>query len=238
LDFDGTLAPIVEEFDQAEPYPGTAARLAGLADRFARVAVISGRPVAYLLARLAGAGATELIGLYGMERVQPDAAEVHLAPDALPWRAPLAAAAEEAEASAPAGVAVERKGLATTLHYRNAPEHAGWVERFAARQAAERGVVAHPGKMSVELRPPIATDKGTVVAELAAGLRAVCFVGDDVGDVPAFAALARLHAGGGISTLAVAVESDETPRQLLETADLVVAGPMGVARLLDELSAG
>ena len=112
------------------------------------------------------------------------------------------------------------------------------MERFAARQAAERAVVAHPGKMSVELRPPVATDKGTVVAELSAGLRAVCFIGDDVGDLPAFAALARLHSGGGMSTLAVAVAADETPRQLLDAADLVVAGPVGVARLLDELSAG
>ncbi len=46
--------------------------------------------------------------------------------------------------------------------------------------------------MSWELRPPVPTDKGTVVTELAAGLAAVCFVGDDTGDLPAFEALRRL----------------------------------------------
>ncbi len=40
--------------------------------------------------------------------------------------------------------------------------------------------------MSVELRPPVKTDKGTVVDELASGLGAACFFGDDLGDLPAF----------------------------------------------------
>jgi trehalose 6-phosphate phosphatase len=198
------------------------------------VAVVSGRPVSYLVAHLAGAGATELIGLYGMERSSGTGA-VEVSPAALAWRADLGAAADEAEATAPEGVIVERKGLATTLHYRLAPEQAGWAGRFAADQVNRRGVVAHPGKMSVELRPPVTTDKGTVVAELSSGLQAVCFVGDDIGDLPAFSELGRLRAGGR-STLAVAVDAVETPRRLVEAADLVVDGPEGVAALLDHLA--
>jgi trehalose 6-phosphate phosphatase len=236
LDFDGTLAPIVEDFDRAEAYPGTGSRLARLASRLARVAVVSGRPVAYLMAHLPGAGATELVGLYGMERASGTGA-IDVSPAALAWRADLAAAADEADATAPDGVMVERKGLATTLHYRLSPQRSGWAESFAADQVRRRGVVAHPGKMSVELRPPVATDKGTVVAELAGGLNAVCFIGDDTGDLPAFSELARLRAGGR-STLAVAVQSAETPRRLVEAADLVVDGPAGVARLLEALAAG
>ncbi len=198
--------------------------------------MVSGRPVAYLMTHLAGVGATELVGLYGMERASRSGA-VEVSPAALAWKADLAAAADEADATAPDGVIVERKGLATTLHYRLAPEQSGWADRFAADQVTRRGVVAHPGKMSVELRPPVTTDKGTVVAELSGGLKAVCFVGDDTGDLPAFSELARLRAGGQ-STLAVAVESAETPRRLVEAADLVVDGPGGVASLLDALAAG
>jgi trehalose 6-phosphate phosphatase len=236
LDFDGTLAPIVEDFDRAEAYPGTSARLARLASRLARVAVVSGRPVAYLMTHLTGAGGTQLVGLYGMERASATGA-VDVSPVALAWRPDLEEAAEDAEATAPDGVIVERKGLATTLHYRLAPEQSDWADRFAADQVARRGVVAHAGKMSIELRPPVNTDKGTVVAELSGGLKAVGFIGDDIGDLPAFSELARLRAGGR-STLAVAVESAETPRRLVEAADLVVDGPGGVARLLDAIASG
>ena len=49
------------------------------------------------------------------------------------------------------------------------------------------------GRMAVELRPPVPVDKGTTVAELVdAARRSPVFAGDDAGDLPAFAALARL----------------------------------------------
>ena len=66
-----------------------------------------------------------------------------------------------------------------------------------------------------------------MVAELAAGLAAVCFVGDDTGDLPAFEALRRL-AAAGVATLAVAVAGPETPAAVLAAADMVVDGPAGL----------
>jgi len=237
VDFDGTLAPIVERPDQARPLAGVPAILGRLAARYARVAVISGRPVAYLAEHLAGADGALLIGLYGLERTP---AEGHRTPesdlDAARWHAAIARVASGAEATAPDGLTVERKGLAVTLHFRQAPGLADWTAAFAAEQAAASGLVAHRGKMSWELRPPGPTDKGTVVVELAAGLAAVCFVGDDTGDLPAFAALRRLRAEG-LDTLAVAVDGPETPDELLSGADLVVDGPAGVISLLETLAA-
>jgi trehalose 6-phosphate phosphatase len=88
--------------------------------------------------------------------------------------------------------------------------------------------------MSRELVPPVDTDKGVVVTALAAGLEAVCFMGDDVGDLPAFAALRRLRAKG-VDTLAVAVRGPEAPTALLAEADLVVDGPTGALGFLREL---
>jgi trehalose 6-phosphate phosphatase len=221
VDFDGTLAPIVEDYEVARPGPEAPGVLKSLADRYARVAVISGRPLAYLTRHLADTGRTELIGIYGLERSnQPHP------PEAERWRRALDEAAEAAEAQAPDGVVIERKGLAVTLHYRAAPQHQVWVERFAGTAS---GLMAHPGKMSVELRPPVETDKGTVVTELSRGLRAVCFVGDDRGDLPAFAALARMT---DKDTLAVAVDGPETPAELTTAADLVVDGPEGVLAFL------
>jgi trehalose 6-phosphate phosphatase len=234
MDFDGTLAPIVEIPDQARAFPGSPEVLARLAQRYARVAVISGRPVAFLAEQLGGtASGVELVGLYGLERLvggrpRPD-------PGVERWQATVAAVAERADAAAPAGVRVERKGLALTLHFRQAPEAAGWAADFARAEAARSGLEAHPGKKSWELRPRVPTDKGTVIAELARGLQAVCFVGDDRGDLPGFEALRALGVSG-VATLAVASAGPETPGELVGAADLVVDGPPGVMALLETLA--
>lgn len=196
-----------------------------MADRYKRVAVISGRPLSYLSHHLEGAGRTELIGVYGLDR---SSGETN--PDAERSRDDIESAAAAAEEQAPQGVVVERKGLAVTLHYRHEPDQRQWVERFAGGWP---DLVAHPGKMSIELRPPVATDKGTVVEELSGGLDAVCFIGDDRGDLPAFAALARMP---DKDTLAVAVDGTETPPELKNAADLVVDGPAGVVEFLRRLA--
>jgi trehalose 6-phosphate phosphatase len=235
VDFDGTLAPIVTDFLRAEPLPGAADVLARLAERYARVAVVSGRPLAYLAHHLSGAGRTELVGLYGLERARGATSGREDLPGAAPWREAVADAADAAETSAPPGVVVERKGLSVTLHYRTAPQNAGWAEQFAAGQAAQCGLVALPGKMCVELRPPLETDKGTVVRELSAGLDAVCFIGDDQGDLAAFDELSRLREAG-VATLSVAVKSPEAPPALLSRADLIVDGPPGAMALLRQLA--
>jgi trehalose 6-phosphate phosphatase len=237
-DFDGTLAPIVADPAQAVPLPGVPATLASLAARYARVAVISGRPVAYLVEHLGGEaelGGVMFVGLYGLERVRGGGVEEVSA--AARWRPVVDQVARAATREAPPGVGVEHKGLAVTLHVRTAPEHQGWIESWAAAQAAASGLMAHPGRMSVELRPPLDTDKGTVVTELADGLDAVCYLGDDRGDLPAFAALSRMSKSGR-EVLAVAVHSDESPPELLAAADVVVEGPAGVLELLEALARG
>ena len=43
-DFDGTLAPIVEDPDQARPYPGAVDALARLGSRLGAVVIVTGRP--------------------------------------------------------------------------------------------------------------------------------------------------------------------------------------------------
>jgi trehalose 6-phosphate phosphatase len=209
-----------------------ASALGRLAERYGKVAVISGRPVTFLLEHLgAVVGATELVGLYGLERTASPRQSVVIDPAAARWKATVAAVAAAAEAAAPPGLRVERKGLSVTLHFRQAPNLASWAADFAAQEQDRTGLIAHPGKQSWELRPPVATDKGTVVVELAAGLTAVCFAGDDTGDLPAFASLASLRAQG-VETLGVVVGGPETPSEVVQAADVVVDGPGGVLDLL------
>jgi trehalose 6-phosphate phosphatase len=235
-DFDGTLAAIVDDPTEAVPLPGVSDTLERLARRYIRVAVISGRPVDYLVKQLGRAAGVVFVGLYGLEQATGgETPAIEVAPEAIPWAATVDRVAAEATAEAPPGVGVEHKGLALTLHVRTAPEQVGWAETWAASHAKSSGLVVHPGKKSVELRPPVNADKGTVVTELAKGLDAVCFVGDDRGDLPAFAALARLSSA--LHTLAVAVNSDEVPKELLDAADLVVDGPAGAVAFLQQLAA-
>jgi trehalose 6-phosphate phosphatase len=233
-DFDGTLAPIVDEPAAARPLPEAVDVLHRLADRYARVAVVSGRPATFLAARLRLTEGSRLVasGLYGMEYAQ--GGQVTTDPRAEEWRAVVREAADEAEEQAPPEVLVERKGLSVTLHYRTCPERAVWVRQWADEHAARTGLAVHPARMSVELRPPVEIDKGTVVAELARGLAAVCFVGDDIGDLAAFEALDRLREGG-VATLKVVVASAEAPQALLDAGDVVVDGPTAALAVLERL---
>lgn len=91
-----------------------------------------------------------------------------------------------------------------------------------------------PGHKSVELLLPIRADKGTVIRNWAAGLRAACYLGDDLGDLAAFAALDQL-AARGIATTRIAVRSDEAPAEVLQAADMILDAPEGAAKLLQTL---
>jgi trehalose 6-phosphate phosphatase len=159
---------------------------------------------------------------------------VHRSAEAERWRPAVEEATQLARREAPPGTEVEAKGLTVTLHWRRAPEASGWAESVA-RRAAATGLVAQPGRMAVELRPPVGADKGTVVTRLAAGYRVVAFFGDDLGDLPAFAALDAL-AGAGATVAKVAVADEETAPEVSAAADLVVAGPPEAAALLDILA--
>jgi trehalose 6-phosphate phosphatase len=227
-DFDGTLAPIVDDPAEARPLPGVVEVLGGLAGAYGRVGVISGRPAAFLQTHLGDQGLF-LSGLYGLEFVEDG--QVKAVEEAEPWRAVI----EEVVAAADgAGLAVERKGLAVTVHYRTDNARAAAVRTWVDEQAEATGLVVHPARMSYELRPPLRRDKGTVLEAAAEGRRQVCFLGDDRGDLSAFDALDRLAADGA-TVVRLAVESPEAPEELLARADLVVDGPQGSLRVLRAL---
>ena len=231
-DFDGTLSPIVDDPAAAEPLPGAVEVLHELAARYAVVGVISGRPVSYLLDRL-GDGLW-LSGLYGLEEIE--GGRRIESPVAADWRPVVDDVAGTALRAFGDGV-VEHKGLSLTLHFRTRPGLGPDVRRWADDRAAATGLEVRSAKASVELHPPVRVDKGTVVERAAANARAVCFLGDDVGDLPAFDALDRL-AERGVATVRVAVQTPEAPVEVLERADVVVDGPEGALVVLRSLVPG
>jgi trehalose 6-phosphate phosphatase len=232
-DFDGTLAPIVEDPAHARPLPGVPEVLAKLSGSLGLVAVVSGRPVDYLASHLQGNPRLLLVGLYGLEREQGGRRVT--SDRALEWASTIASEADAAEQAAPSGVKIERKGLSFSLHARQQVAALPWLLAWAARCASVTGLRAQPGRLSVELLPPVDIDKGAVVDELAEGLDAICFLGDDRGDLPGFEALRRQRQAGK-HVVTVGVESREQPRQLARAVDYLVDGPEGALELLLDLA--
>ena len=234
LDFDGTLAPIVTDPETSAIPPEVRPVLADLAGVLGVLAVVSARPAAFLAERADIPGA-RLLGLYGLESW-----EGHLAvprPDASEWapRSREAVRRLRAALDGADGVWVEDKGLSVAVHWRNAPERGDAEQEvllLVEALSAETGLEPVPGKLVVELRPPITWDKGDTVRALAeeAGLEAVVYVGDDLGDLPAFAAAREL---GGVA-LGVGGGA-ETPPELLTATDGLFDGPAAVRLWLEIL---
>lgn len=229
-DFDGTLAAIVADPAAARPVDGAVAVIEGLAARLGVVAVLSGRPVAFL-EPFFGPHIT-LAGVYGLE--QRIDGERHDHPDGERWRAVIAEVVDRAVGGGPAGMRTESKGLSLTLHFRGRPELEGAVRDWAGAEAARTGLELRGARQSFELHPPVPADKGTTLEALAAGLDAVGVAGDDVGDLPAFDAVDRL-AAHGVAGARIGVRSSEESGELVTRADLLVDGPAGVVALLGDL---
>ncbi|MGH2752666.1 MAG: trehalose-phosphatase [Actinomycetota bacterium] len=229
LDFDGTVSEIVEVPSEARPIEGARAVLSDLARALAIVSIVSGRSAAQLLEWLGPD--IEIWGVHGAERVVDG--RVELSDAVAPYAGVMSEVREElkercAELDLP-GVLVEDKAAIVGLHYRNAPVRADArraLERLAENVARAHGVQMLPGRMVIEVKPPVQFSKADVVRRRAQDLelKAAAFLGDDVGDLPAFDALDEL-ASNGVATVRVAVRSDESPEQLLERADEIVDGP-------------
>ncbi|MCM3805825.1 trehalose-phosphatase [Streptomyces sp. DR7-3] len=244
FDFDGTLAEIVPDPDQARAHPGAVPALSRLAPKVRSAAVITGRPaeVAVRYGGFAGAEGLDglvVLGLYGAERW--DAASGALqAPEPHPGvaavQAELPAVLEEHGASQ--GTWIEDKGRAVAVHTRRAEDPQATFERLRAplHALAERhGLIVEPGRLVLELRPP-GMDKGVALMEYVrrTGAEAVLYAGDDLGDLAAFAAVERLRAEGVPGVLVCSGSTEVT--ELAKRADLVVDGPAGVVELLSALA--
>jgi trehalose 6-phosphate phosphatase len=241
LDFDGTLSPIVDDPAAARPLAGVVELLEPLAGRFAAVALISGRPAGYLAEHAAARG-VRYLGLYGLQEIRDG--RVWVDPRLAAARPAVIAAGQDLLGSAAvraSGAHLEDKEYAVAVHTRRTDDPDRWAGPIdeAVRGIAERrGLEVIPGKLVWELGPRVHADKGDAVHRVVAesGARSVVVVGDDLGDLPAFAAVAQLTTER-YDGLRVAVRSAEAPPPLLADADLILEGPPGVLEFLRRLTA-
>jgi alpha,alpha-trehalase len=227
LDYDGTLTPIVSQPEDAllgQEMRDVLQRLAELCT----VAVVSGRDRGDVEPLVA---LDDLIfaGSHGFDIKGPNLRLEHEGGRAcLP---DLEAAERELRAhieSVP-GARVERKRFAIANHYRNVAE--GDVTRVeeAVRDVQRR----HPrlrlsgGKKIFELRPDIDWDKGRAVLWLLEALKLddsvvqPVYIGDDVTDEDAFAALADRGLGVIVGTPPYATHADYGLRDTSEVQELL-----------------
>jgi trehalose 6-phosphate phosphatase len=198
-DFDGVLAPLVDDPSASRPTPGASAaldRLAALPPERARTALVSGRNLA-ALAELSGPPAgVLLVGSHGAERgaVQASGAVETLPFSLEPAQADALRAVSdglEAIAAPVDGAWVEHKPSAAVLHTRRCtPEDAREAVSAAVELGASLPVHTMRGKDVVEIAV-VETSKGQAIDALRAelGAVAVVYLGDDVTDERAFAVL-------------------------------------------------
>jgi trehalose 6-phosphate phosphatase len=240
-DIDGTLAPIVDDPEAAVVPPEATAVLADLARRYRLVACVSGRR-ASAARRMVGLDQLTYAGNHGLELLGPDDSTPHLAPE-LGHRGSAAAGFASRldwDRLERVGLRLEDKGPIQAIHWRGAADEdaAARRAREVAVLAEEEGLVAHLGRMVLELRPLATVHKGIAVRRLIreAGVRSALFGGDDRTDLDAFAALRDLEHGGDLEHgVCVGVRSAEAPPEIERRADLVVAGPEAFLDLLRNL---
>lgn len=219
LDYDGTLAPFTPDRDNAVPYTGLRSILANLIETTdTRVVVISGRSANDLPPLLGLESTPEIWGAHGWERLIPAGVverfslpvECHRALDEAETRGRDLSGPSQVERKA-ASVAVHWRGLAHDEHERL--EHAAreaW-EPLAAEQP-ELELKEFDG--GLELRA-LGRDKGTIVELLLEeGSDCVAYLGDDLTDEDAFAALK----GRGLTVLV-------RPEQRASAAELRLRPP-------------
>jgi trehalose 6-phosphate phosphatase len=232
-DIDGTLAPVVDNPDEAAVSPRARAALEALLDSGVGIGLITGRAMAR---------AQEMAGVTRALYAANHGLNVHAghgieAPEVLrEW-------VESARLLLPtlvkledAGVSVEDKGPIIALHYRRAADEVRAKSAIAAvtTAAVANGFRVQEGRKVVEIRPPIDINKGTAAVDLARRMqaRAVLCLGDDLTDVDLFEGVRSLRADG-VESVIVAVTSPEIAEEVLDAADYFVDGVEGVEGLLE-----
>lgn len=240
FDFDGTLAPIVDDPADAEISDGTRSVLDDLAT-VAPIAIVSGRDLRDVRERTALDDAW-FAGSHGFEIAGPDGTHHRhpAAENALP-------ALDDAEQECRRrigeidGAAVDRKKYALAVHYRQIADD-GRIDDVidAAREVAEtNGLRVTEGRKIVELRPAIDWHKGKAVDWLLDAMvpdrtdTVAVYVGDDITDEDA---LAEVRTNGLGIVVRAGADQDDDQGDRRTHAHFAVDGTDALRQLLERFS--
>lgn len=239
VDVDGTISPIVADPLAAIVLPGCRAALASLSSRLDLVGVLSGRAPdqAYAMVAL---DALEYWGGHGVTHLAQGV--LRTAPEAEKFMATIGHLVTVIEGwDLLPGMFIEPKSTSVALHYRataDPPAAREWLYGRLAPLGKPNGLDLLEGRMVFELRPP-GLGKGWCIQRVIheRGLGGVVYVGDDLTDMEAFAAIDTWRAAGPDRTaVTVAVDNAEAATRIPLTADFAVEGVHAVEWLLAGLA--
>ncbi len=173
LDIDGTLAPIVRHADDAHVPEATRSLLIEVAKRYGLVGCVSGRRAA-TARQIVAIGSIAYVGNHGGELLRPGATRPELDPELAAWSERVRAFAARVYTGAHQRLRVraEDKQAIAAFHWRGAPDEAAAAAavREIAGLAEAEGLAVHWGRKVLEVRPPVALDKGIGVTALLEGV--------------------------------------------------------------------
>jgi trehalose 6-phosphate phosphatase len=172
LDIDGTLAPIVRHAADAHVPEATRALLIEIAKRYRLVGCVSGRRAA-TARQIVAIGTIAYVGNHGGELLRPGATRPEQDPELAAWSERVRAFAARVLTAEHQRLRVraEDKQAIAAFHWRGAPDEdaAQDAVRAIVARAQEEGFAVHWGRKVLEVRPPVALDKGLGVLALLEG---------------------------------------------------------------------
>ncbi|MGP9539437.1 bifunctional alpha,alpha-trehalose-phosphate synthase (UDP-forming)/trehalose-phosphatase [Brachybacterium sp. AOP43-C2-M15] len=231
-DFDGVLAPIVEDRDAVEPDAPALAALRELSELpGVAVALVSGRALADLDAHTRMPSSVVLVGSHGAEvgALPPwmqaevlDKSALVMSPEKEELLASITATLRKIARAHP-GTEVETKPTAAVLHTRSAKGRGGINATESALEFARTlpDVTVTPGKEVVEFAV-VRTSKGVAMDALAraSAADASLYLGDDVTDESVFAQLGEhdlgFKVGGGDTAAGHRITDTDAVREVLQ----------------------
>ncbi len=237
-DMDGTISPIPRDFLETPVPPPTLPQLSELVSRLDLLAVISGRK-AGALREIINIPGVEYIGHYGMEWWENGRGVLH--PDVEASLADMRAIAAELETlRAIDGVIIQDKWATISIHYNTVQQRSKVKQQILdllEKSPHIQKLKLMDEKTNIGIVPRLDIDKGTAVTRLIKQhhLKSAIYLGDDIGDLPAFRAVRVAREQQGFMGLSGLVTGSATSQSLQDEVDFTLDGVPETTALLNWL---
>ena len=234
-DVDGTISQTAPTPEEAEVSPQCRHYLSLLCHRLFLVAAISGRPVTEVK-EMVKVKRMVYIGNHGMEWWS--GGRLKYVRGARKHQAVINRVLEELTPFlSQTGICTENKGITATIHYRLSPDPEAFRQKLVTalkKSPQTKYLRILPGKMSINILPLIAVNKGTAVTKLIGNydLKGGTYLGDDITDIDAFRAIHAASESRGFHGFAIGITGPEMPEKLSAEADFTMNGINDVGHFL------
>jgi trehalose 6-phosphate phosphatase len=235
-DMDGTISEIPNNFLEKTFHPIILPQLSQLVSQVELVAIVSGRKTENLK-EIVNIEGVKYIGNYGMEWWENNQAVLH--PDVTASLSSMRAMAKELETLRSInGIIIQDKWATMSVHYHMCLQTETAKQRILdllEKSPHIQNLRLMDEKTNIGIVPRINIDKGTAVIELINeyNLKSAIYLGDDIGDVPAFRAIRQARKDSNFNGLAILVIGPDTPRTSLDEADFTLKGVRETEKLLN-----